>query len=143
MEDFALRAGRPNAAWPWDALRGSGASARRLPRRDPLAPFSRPWSAPAVPSNLHCREAIAMARRRDALDLELAAFEKRLTEIPQVATADASAAVLSEIRGTAISEVELRRFRLALLLGLPVCGGLVLSLAFALATASARRMATA
>ncbi len=84
-----------------------------------------------------------MARRRDALDLELATFEKRLTEIPQVATADASAAVLSEIRGTAISEVELRRFRLALLLGLPVCGGLVLSLAFALATASARRMATA
>ena len=78
-----------------------------------------------------------------ALDLELAAFEKRLTEIPQVATADASAAVLSEIGGTAISEVELRRFRLALPLGLPLCGGLVLSLAFALATASARRMATA
>jgi hypothetical protein len=89
------------------------------------------------------REAIAMARRRDALDLELAAFEKRLTEIPQVATADASAAVLSEIRGTAISKVELRRFRLALLLGPPLCGGLVLSLAFALAMASARRMATA
>jgi hypothetical protein len=83
------------------------------------------------------REALAMARRRDALDLELAAFEKRLPEIPQVATADASAAVLSEIGGTAISEVELRRFRLALLLGLPLCGGLVLSLAFALATAAA------
>jgi hypothetical protein len=89
------------------------------------------------------REALAMARRRDALDLELAAFEKRLTEIPQVATADASAAVLSEIGGTAISEVELRRFRLALLLGLPLCGGLVLSLAFALAAASTRRIATA
>ena len=28
------------------------------------------------------REAIAMARRRDALDLELAAFEKRLPENP-------------------------------------------------------------
>jgi len=82
------------------------------------------------------REALAMARRRDALDLELAAFEKRLAEIPQVATADASAAVLSEIGGTAISEVELRQFRLALLLGLPLCGGLVLSLAFALATAA-------
>jgi hypothetical protein len=79
-----------------------------------------------------------MARWRDALDLELSAFEKRLIEIPQVATADASAAVLSEIGGTAISEVELRRFRLALLLGLPLCGGLVLSLAFALATAGVR-----
>jgi hypothetical protein len=89
------------------------------------------------------REALAMARRRDALDLELATSEKRLIEIPQIATADPSAAVLSEIGGTAISEVELRRFRLALLLGLPLCGGLVLSLAFALATASARRMATA
>jgi hypothetical protein len=41
--------------------------------------------------------------------------------------------VLSEIGGMAISEGELRRFRLALLLGLPLCGGLVLSLAFALA----------
>jgi hypothetical protein len=89
------------------------------------------------------REALAMARRRDTLDLELATFEKRLTEIPQVATADASAAVLSEIGGTAISEVELRRFRLALLLGLPLCGGLVLSLAFALAPTSTRRIATA
>jgi hypothetical protein len=41
------------------------------------------------------REALAMARRRDVLDLELAAFEKRLVEIPRVATADASATVLS------------------------------------------------
>jgi hypothetical protein len=66
-----------------------------------------------------------------------------LIEIPQVATADASAAVLSEIGGTAISEVQLRRFRLALLLGLPLCGGLVLSWALALTAASARRTATA
>jgi hypothetical protein len=70
----------------------------------------------------------------------LAAFEKRLTEIPQVATADASAAVLSEIGGRAISEAELARFRFVLLLGLPLCGGLVLSLALALtAAAPARR----
>lgn len=83
------------------------------------------------------REALAMARRRDVVDLELVAFEKRLIDIPRVATADASAAVLSEIGGMMISEMELRRFRLALLLGLPLCGGLVLALA--LATASARR----
>jgi pimeloyl-ACP methyl ester carboxylesterase len=80
------------------------------------------------------REALAMAKRRDALDAELASFEQRLGSIPRVATADASAAVLSAISGTAISEVELRRFRLALLLGLPLCGGLVLSLAFAIAS---------
>jgi hypothetical protein len=77
------------------------------------------------------REALAIGKRRDALDLELAAFEGRLSEIPQVATTDASAAVLSDISGTTISDAALRRLRLALLLGLPLAGGLVLSLAFA------------
>jgi hypothetical protein len=42
--------------------------------------------------------------------------------------------LLSEISGTTVSEPELRRWRLALLLGLPLCGGLVLSLATALMT---------
>jgi hypothetical protein len=87
---------------------------------------ARRFEQPALP------EALAVAKRRDAVDLELAAFERRLSEIPRVATADASAAVFSEIGGTAISDVELRRLRLALLLGLPLCGGLVLSLALAL-----------
>jgi hypothetical protein len=77
------------------------------------------------------REALALAKRRDALDIALAAFERELSAVPQVATADASAAVLSDISGTTVSEHELRRLRLALLLGLPLCGGLVLSLAFA------------
>jgi hypothetical protein len=87
------------------------------------------------------REALAMAKRRDALDVELATFAQWLGEIPRVATADASAAVLSDISGTTVSEHELRRWRLALLLGLPLCGGLVLSLAFALtAAASVQRM---
>jgi hypothetical protein len=72
-----------------------------------------------------------MAKRRHALDVELAAFEQRVGEIPLVATA-ASAAVLSDISGTTVSGHELRRWRLALLLGLPLCGGLVLSLATAL-----------
>jgi hypothetical protein len=89
------------------------------------------------------REALALAKRRDALDVDLATFEQRLGEIPAVATADASATVLSNISGMAISESELRRLRLALLLCLPLCGGLVLSLAFALAAASTRRIATA
>jgi hypothetical protein len=61
-----------------------------------------------------------MARRRDALDIELAAFEQRLDGIPHVATADASTAVLSDISGTTVSEHKLRRVRLALLLGLPL-----------------------
>jgi hypothetical protein len=65
---------------------------------------------------------------------------------PQL-TADcphASTAVLSDISGTTVSEHELRWLRLALLLGLPLCVGLVLSLAIALtAAASARRSTTA
>jgi hypothetical protein len=81
------------------------------------------------------REALALAKRRDALDIELVTFEQQLAGIPQVASADASAAVLSDISGTTVSEHELRRLRLALLLGLPLCGGLVLSLAFALTAA--------
>jgi hypothetical protein len=89
------------------------------------------------------REALAMARRRDALDIELAAFEQRLDGIPHVATADASAAVLSDISGTTVSEHKLRRVRLALLLGLPLCGGLVLSLAIALTGAASARQSTA
>ena len=89
------------------------------------------------------REALAVAKRRDALDIELTAFEQQLGGISQVTTADASAAVLSDISGTTVPERELRRLRLALLLGLPLCGGLVLSLAFGLtAAASARRSTT-
>jgi hypothetical protein len=75
---------------------------------------------------------LAVAKRRDAVDVELATFEQRLGGISQVVTADPSAAVLSDISGTTVSEHELRRLRLALLLGLPLCGGLVLSLATAL-----------
>jgi hypothetical protein len=87
------------------------------------------------------REALAMAKRRDALDIELATFEQRLGEIPHVATADASAAVLSEISGTVVSDAALRRVRLALLLLLPLCGGLVLSLATSLTAAASARKA--
>jgi hypothetical protein len=89
------------------------------------------------------REALALAKRRNALDIELATFERQLGEVPAVATADASAAVLSDISRTTVSEGELRRLRLALLLGLPLCGGLVLSLAFALAASASARPSTA
>jgi hypothetical protein len=37
------------------------------------------------------REALAVAKRRDALDIELATFEQHLGGIAQVATAEASA----------------------------------------------------
>jgi hypothetical protein len=69
--------------------------------------------------------------REDALDIELPVFEQRLDGISQVATADVSAAVLNDVSGTTVSEHKRRRLRLALLLGLPLCGGVVLSLAFA------------
>jgi hypothetical protein len=78
------------------------------------------------------REALAMAKRRDALDAELAFFEQRLGSIPRVTSADASASVLSEISGAIVSEGVLRKFRLASMLGLPLTGGLVLSIAFVL-----------
>jgi hypothetical protein len=83
------------------------------------------------------REALATAKRRDALDAELATFEKRLADLPRVSTADASANVLSKITGAAISEDMLRKFRLACLLALPLCGGLVLAIGLALMPARA------
>jgi hypothetical protein len=78
------------------------------------------------------REALAIAKRRDAVDAEISGIEKRLADLPRVATADASAAVLSLLTGATISEVELRRLRLAAMLLLPLCGGLVVAIAGAL-----------
>jgi hypothetical protein len=87
---------------------------------------ARRWDRPAL------REAVAVAQRRDAVDRELLAVEPRLPAIPQVATADPSASVLSEITATKISETDFRRVRLALLLALPLTGGFVLSIALSL-----------
>jgi len=87
---------------------------------------TRRSSQPAV------REALAVAERRDALDAELSTFASRLPTIPQIATVDPSANVLSEITGASISEVSLRRLRLLLLLVLPLCGGFAFSLGLSL-----------
>jgi hypothetical protein len=78
------------------------------------------------------REALAMAERRDALEAELSALAANLPAIPQLAIVDPSANVLSEISGTAVSEISLRRVRLMLLLLLPLCGGFVVSVALSL-----------
>jgi len=82
------------------------------------------------------REALAIAQRRDALEAELSALAAKLPAIPQTAVIDPSASVLSDISGTSISESSLRRVRLALLLLLPLCGGIVLSIAFSLLPAA-------
>ncbi len=79
------------------------------------------------------REALAIAARRDALDAELSTFAARLPTIPPIATIDPSANVLSEITGANVSEINLRRLRLLLLLILPLCGGFAFSLALSLA----------
>jgi hypothetical protein len=78
------------------------------------------------------REALATAERRDALEGELSALASSLPAIPQIAITDPSASVLSDISGTSISEHSLRRARLMFLLLLPLCGGLVLSVALSL-----------
>jgi len=79
------------------------------------------------------REALAVATRRDALDAALSTFAAKLPNIPQIATVDPSANVLSEITGAKVSETSLRRLRLLLLLVLPLCGGFAFSLALSLA----------
>src|SRR5260370_14828487 len=53
------------------------------------------------------REALAMAKRRDALDVELATFEQRLGEIPHGPAPEPSAAVPGHLTGTTVSEHEL------------------------------------
>jgi len=81
------------------------------------------------------REALATAERRDVLDAELSALAASLPAIPQIAITDPSASLLSDIGGTSISEHNLRRARLMFLLVLPLCGGLVLSIALSLLAA--------
>jgi len=95
-------------------------------------PNARRWEKPLL------REALAVAQRRDAVDVELASLESRLPEAPQIALADPSASVLSEITGATISETDLRRLRLALLLLLPLCGGFVLSVGLSLLPGQSR-----
>jgi hypothetical protein len=84
------------------------------------------------------REALAVAHRRDAVERDLTAMESRLPAVPQVAMADPSASVLSEITATNISETDFRRLRLGLWLALPLTGGLVLSIALTLLAPPAR-----
>jgi hypothetical protein len=85
------------------------------------------------------REALAMAERRDALEVELSAAAASLPAIPTTAIVDPSASVLSEISGATISDITLRRVRLLLLLMLPLCGGVVLSLALSILPERAAR----
>lgn len=86
------------------------------------------------PARPALRQALAIAQRRDAVDAELLDLESKLPALPQITMNDPSAAVLSEITGATISENSLKRLRLALLLVLPLCGGLVLPVAIGLAS---------
>jgi hypothetical protein len=85
------------------------------------------------------REALATAQRRDALEAELSALAANLPAIPQIAITDPSASLLSAISGTSISESSLRRARLMFLLVLPLCGGIVLSIALSLLGSGTRK----
>jgi hypothetical protein len=85
------------------------------------------------------RSALAVARRRDAIDAELRELERSIAELPTVATADPSAAVMAGaialVSGgrVVIADETVRRFRLLLLLMLPLTGGLVLAIGLAVA----------
>jgi hypothetical protein len=77
------------------------------------------------------RTALAMAKRRDAIDLELTGLETRVATLPTVSAIDPSASVLAEILRLP-SEVDLRRIRLAILLLLPLTSGLLIAMALAI-----------
>jgi hypothetical protein len=83
------------------------------------------------------RSALAVARRRDAIDAELRMLEHSLAELPTVTIADASAAVLAGavamVTGVVVSEEVIRRVRLLILIVLPLAGGLVLAVGLAAA----------
>jgi hypothetical protein len=85
------------------------------------------------------RAALAIARRRDAIDAELRVLEHSIAEVPTVTTADPSAAILAGAISlltsgrVVIAEEAVRRFRLLLLLMLPLTGGLVLAIGLAVA----------
>jgi hypothetical protein len=80
-------------------------------------------------NKLVLEEALAVAQRRDTLDAELTSVASSMSALPEVATVDPSASVLSDISGATVSESDMRQLRLALLLLLPLCGGFVLSIA--------------
>jgi hypothetical protein len=88
------------------------------------------------------RAALAIAKRRDAIDAELVAVEATIPTLPAVNAVDPSGATISAavslITGVSIATGTLQRARLALLLALPLLGGLVLAIGSALAAARGR-----
>ncbi len=89
------------------------------------------------------RAALSIARHRDQLDADLAGPEHSIGTLPAVTAADPAAAGIADIvysiTGRIVAEQVLRRLRLALLLALPLAGGLVLAVGAAVA---ARRKGT-
>jgi hypothetical protein len=89
------------------------------------------------------RAALAIARHRDQLDADLAGLEHSIGTLPAATAADPAAAGIADIvysiTGRIVAEQALRRLRLALLLALPLAGGLVLAVGAAVA---ARRKGT-
>jgi hypothetical protein len=82
------------------------------------------------------RMALQTARHRDEIDRQLVGLEPQIASLPAVSTVDPSASVLSD--ALHVPAVDLRRIRLCLLLGLPLCGGLLIAMAAALGSAKER-----
>jgi hypothetical protein len=82
------------------------------------------------------RAALAIAKRRDAIDAELTVIETTIPTLPPVNAVDPSGATISGIvhliSGVAIAAATLQRMRFALLLALPLLAGVVLAVGAAL-----------
>jgi hypothetical protein len=82
------------------------------------------------------RAALAIAHRRDEIDGQLMALEETVRALPSVTMADPAASTLAamvhSVTGVAIDAATLQRARFALLLVLPLLGGLVLAIGTAL-----------
>lgn len=91
------------------------------------------------------RGALAVAKRRDAIDLELELAEGAVARLPAITEADPSASTMSSVVGlvtggsVSIAENTLRRVRLLLLLSLPLAGGIIFAIGATLAGRESER----
>jgi len=101
-----------------------------------------PESGQACAPILRLREALGQARRRDALDLELAEAERRLATLPAVMVADPQTATASRLIAWAsagmlkVTADDVAMARIAGITLLPQLAGLVMMLAIAVGTRS-------
>jgi hypothetical protein len=99
---------------------------------------TRPQSGEACRTVLRLREAMGAARRRDALDRELADAEARLARLPAITTGDPQAIMAADLfawltaGGVSLTPHDIHRARITGLTITPSLAGILLMLAFVL-----------